>query len=376
MNTAAPPSLAPGAASVPSCMPSASVQSFWREVQRTPYAFDLFFVLRMLQARHPALPRLGRALRPQSEPVRLGQDPSLAFAPATIAEVLPGVAGQPERVTVWSFGLYGPNGPMPTYMTEYVRERLRQHDDATLARFSDIFHHRLLLLFFRAWSDAQPTTSLDRPGEDHFGRYVRSLVGLGEASQRNRDQVPDHAKLFMAGHLTRWTRNPEGLASAIGAYFGAPVHLQELCLHYLELEPEQQTRLTLHASNSQLGVDTVVGSRVPDAQSKFRLRIGPVPLGQYEQFLPVGASFGALVDWVRNYLGVEYAWDFDLVLRREDVPACQLGGAGRLGWTSWMLAGPARRDPDDYRVDPELWLKRRGHRLRAHGKAGVPRADL
>src|SRR5256885_2083353 len=128
--------------------------------------------LRYLQARHPALPRLGQATRPKDEPLRLGQDPSLAFAPATIAEILPSRAGEPERMTVWNFGLYGPNGPLPTHITEYVRERLRQHDDATLARFSDIFHHRMLLLLFRAWSDAQPTASLDRPGEDPFGRYI------------------------------------------------------------------------------------------------------------------------------------------------------------------------------------------------------------
>ena len=143
----------------------AGMQLFWHKLKRRPYDFDLFFVLRMLQARHPELPRLGKASRPQLEPIRLGQDPSLAFAPTTIAEVLPEKEGQPERLTVWSFGLYGPNGPMPTHLTEYVRERLRQFDDPTLARFSDIFHHRLLLLFFRAWSDVQPTTSLDIPGD-------------------------------------------------------------------------------------------------------------------------------------------------------------------------------------------------------------------
>src|SRR5256886_11299842 len=51
--------------------------------------FDLMHSLRSLQARHPALPRLGQATRPKDEPLRLGQDPSLAFAPATIAEILP-----------------------------------------------------------------------------------------------------------------------------------------------------------------------------------------------------------------------------------------------------------------------------------------------
>ena len=353
----------------------AGMRSFWRRLKSRPYDFDLFFAMRMLQARYPELPRLGTASRPQLEPIRLGQDPSLAFAPATIAEVLPSVAGQPERLTVWSFGLYGPNGPMPTHLTEYVRERLRHFDDPTLARFSDIFHHRLLLLFFRAWSDAQPTTSLDAPGRDHFGRFVGSIVGIGEASQRLRDDVPDHAKLFFAGHFTRATRNPEGLERAISLYFDVPVQMQEYGLHYLDLEPAQQTRLTRFSCNSQLGVDAVIGARVPDAQGKFRLRLGPMSLAQYERLLPDGEGFQALVDWVRNYVGIEFAWDFELVLRREAVPMSQLGGAGRLGWTSWMLDKPATTDADDFCLDPERWVRRRGNKVRGRANARKYAAD-
>ena len=348
--------------------PRAAPIDLWQRLRRNPHAFDLFFALRWLQARNPHLPRLGRAARPQAEPIRLGQDPSLAFAPATIAELLPPVAGQPERLTVWNFGLYGPNGPLPIHLTEYVRERQRQHDDPTLARFSDIFHHRLLLLFFRAWSDAQPTASLDRAGDDMFGRHMASIVGVGETSARQRDAVADHAKLHMAGHLTRTTRNPEGLQRAIGSYFGVKVALQEYCLHFLALEPAQQTRLSSHPCNSQLGVDTVVGSRIPDAQSKFRLRIGPMTLAQYERFLPAQQDFKALVDWVRNYLGIEFAWDFELVLQREEVPGTRLGGGTRLGWTSWMLGAPASRDADDFRLDPESWLQHRGHKVRGQSQ--------
>lgn len=72
------------------------------------------------------------------------------------------------------------------------------------------------------------------------------------------------------------------------------------------------------------------------------------------------------MDWVRNYLGIEYAWDFELVLRREEVPGTRLGGGTRLGWTSWMLDGPATSDADDFRLDPESWLQTRGQPVRAH----------
>lgn len=346
-------------------------RAFWQKLVDEPYGFDLFFALRTIQAHHPELPRLGMAARPRFEPVRMGQDPSLSFAPATIAKVLPAQAGQPERITIWSFGLYGPNGPMPTHLTEYVRDRLYHHGDETLARFSDVFHHRLMLLFFRAWSDAQPTVSLDRPGNDTFGRHVGSLIGLGEASSRDRDLVPDHAKWFMSGHLTRQTRNPEGLQRALQVYFDCDVRIDEFCLHYLELEPDQQTQLASIPVNGQLGVDTVLGSRVPDAQSKFHVHIGPLKLEQYQQFLPGQTSFMALVDWIRNYLGIEYAWDVRLVLHRDDVPAVRLGGMAQLGWTSWMLDEPAIKDADDLGIDPECWLKQHGHTVRASRQAST-----
>lgn len=332
----------------------------WQQVREQPHRFDLFFVLRYLQGRCSQFPRLGRASRPLVEPLRLGQDPSLAFAPATIAEVLPSQAGAPECMTVWSFGLYGPNGPLPTHLTEYVRERLRQHEDATLARFSDIFHHRLLLLLFRAWSDAQPTTSLDRPAEDPFGRYLGSLVGLGLPSQQQRDAVPDHAKRYLAAHWSRSTRNPEGLCQALRHYFGVPVRLQEFCLHHLNLTVEQQTRLGGIPRQSQLGVDAVLGARVLDAQSKFRLQLGPLTLAQYRRMLPHASGFPELVAWVRNYLGIEYAWDFELVLLREEIPPARLGGDVQLGWTTWLPHRGASSDARDFRLNPEVWLQLQG----------------
>ncbi len=352
----------PGTADAATFTPNPRTRDFWERLKVQPSAFDLFFTLRLLQARHPELPRLGRALRPQAEPIRLGQDPSLAFAPATIAEVLPPpqrAPHLPERLTVWSFGLYGPNGPLPTHLTEFVRERLRQHEDPTLARFADIFHHRLLLLFFRAWCDVQPVASLDRPGADHFGRFLRSLLGLGESSLQGGDAVPDHAKLFAAAHLSRATRNPEGLAAALQMYFDAPAQVQEHRLHHLPLAPEQQTRLLPLGGNTQLGVDAVVGARVPDAQYAFRLRLGPLSRAAYERLLPDAAGFRPLVDWVRNYVGIEYAWDLQLVLQQPDVTGTALGGGTRLGHTSWLLGGPAHADADDFCCDAERRLRHR-----------------
>ncbi len=121
-----------------------------------------------------------------------------------------------------------------------------------------------------------------------------------------------------------------------------------------------------------------MGSRVPDAQSKFRLVLGPLGLEQYRQLLPQAALFQTLVDWVRNYLGIEFAWDYVLVLRRQEVPAARLGSSTQLGWTTWLTHAEPAQDARDFRLDPEAWLRQRrqpgGTRL-AGDPAGTSRRD-
>src|SRR6185369_7881895 len=128
----------------------------------------------------------------------LGQEPDMAFAPAPLASFEPGEKGRPGRLQVRLFGLLGPNGPLPLHFTEYARERLRHANDPTLSRFLDLFHHRLMTLFYRAWAQAQPHVSRDRPNDDRFAVYVGALFGLSQPTSRNRDTLPDLAKLFHA----------------------------------------------------------------------------------------------------------------------------------------------------------------------------------
>ena len=64
-----------------------------------------------------------------------------------------------------------------------------------------------------------------------------------------------------------------------------------------------------------------------------------------------------------------------MALLREAVPMCQLGGAVRLGWTSWMLDKPATTDADDFCLDPEQWLRRRGNKVRGRANPRKHAAD-
>jgi type VI secretion system protein ImpH len=341
------------------------LQRFWGELGRDTCRFDLYYTLRRIEAAHPELPLLGRAARPADEPLRIGQEPSLAFAPAALAGLEPAHDGVPPRLIIHGFGLFGPNGPLPQHLTEYARDRLRNFGDATFVRFVDILHQRLILLFYRAWAQQQSVVSLDRAGDDNFSRYVASLIGVGSVTQRHRDAVPDHAKFANTGHFVRLTRNVEGLKFALEGFFRVPVRIAEFCCHWLKLDPAERTRLGHEGPSSALGSGAIAGKAVWDGQSKFRLDLGPMRLAEYEQFLPIGTRFAALVAWVRNYAGIEFTWEGRIVLRSDDVPKARLGAASRLGWTTWIGIRRTKADAGDLVLDCERWAKRVGPMLGA-----------
>jgi len=319
------------------------VDRFYADLAGEPWRYDLWHVLRWIDARHPELPPLGRSPNADLEPLRVGQEPSLAFAASQLHAFRPGTDDRLPQLSILGFGLFGPNGPLPIHLTEYARERMLYHD-RTFVAFSNILHHRFTLLFYRAWADVQSAASLDRPGDDRFSRYSGSLIHLGEASVRSRDAIADHAKLFVSGHLVRETRNAEGLMRILSTFFRAGVGIEQWVSHWLSLAREQQTRLGGGRDAEQIGIGAVAGERVPDVQSRFRIRLGPLSLADYESHLPGGTPFAQMLAWLRNYVGYELAWDVRLVLRREDVPRATIGSSVRLGWTTWL--GERRRDDD------------------------------
>lgn len=321
---------------------------------RAPWSFDFFQALRRVEGVFVDRPRLGKALRPADEPVRLSQEASPAFAPSTLSAFEEQGNGLPPRLEQRFFGLLGPNGPLPLHLTEYARDRLRHHGDGTFWRFLDLFHHRLGLLFYRAWADARPTVQHDRPDQNPFTTYVGALAGYAFQGTRDRDAVPDHAKLFFVGHLARSVKNAEGLASVLEGYFGVPTQVDQFTLGWLTLPRDQRTALEGGGRpSSALGTGTVLGRRVRDVQSRFRIVMGPMDLDRFSDFLPGSRSLERLTHWVRNYVGFEFEWEVQLVLACDEVPGIRLGREGLLGWTTWLGSRRAASDANDLILEPE-----------------------
>ncbi|MFD1561001.1 type VI secretion system baseplate subunit TssG [Paraburkholderia silviterrae] len=330
----------------------ARYQAFWRQLRAAPAEHDLFHLLRWIDALASAPQRLGAAPHPGGEPVRLGQIPSLAFAPSMVAGIADAHADHvPPRVLVHGFGLFGPNGPLPQHVTEYAYERAHSAGDASMSAFADVFHHPLLVLLYRAWADAQPVVGLDRPGVARFDTYVESLMGAraGASPLSAHEASGRHAKYFHAGHWVRQTRNPEGLAQMLRHDFGVPVRIVEHVVRWVALDARQRGAIGAigamgterggrrrRGMRAALGEGAVLGRAVRDAQGSFRIVLGPLPLARYQAFLPGGTDAARLVHWVREYVGAEFDWDLQLELAAPEVPCAAPGGAGRLGFSTWL----------------------------------------
>lgn len=349
----------------------AALSTLFQVLGTAPHAFDFFALLRRVECLHPNAPRFGRALRPSQEALRLGQEPELDFAPAALATF--GQEGGPApRLGVRFFGLLGSQGPMPLHLTEYVRERLRFRNDPTPARFLDIFHHRLLTLFYRAWAEAQPTVQHDRPRDDRFAAWLGATFGLG-ASVRTQGALPEAARLFQAGLLGSRSRHPEGLTKLLSQFFKVPVRIEPYVAHWMVIDPADCTRLG-HARNrpersrstaAALGSAATAGRKLHDRQSKFRIALGPLTLAQYRGFLPGGEAWLQLRDWVRQYTGLDLLWDVQLCLAGSEVPEPRLGRRVPLGVAAWLgrshLPPHQLADRHDLRLRPDTsFLLRRG----------------
>jgi type VI secretion system protein ImpH len=303
------------------------------ELRRAPERFSLFAALRLLEQAFPQRPRLGESRKAADDAIRLGHKPHLVFAPSDVASYEEDEAGK-RYLEQHSFGLFGPNGPLPIHVTELAYERRRHVDDSTIVDFMNVFQHRLIALFYRAWANSDPTTSFDRPDSDRFQSYVGATFGLAPPAARGRDSVSDYAKLSRAALFGQQTRSAPALQAILADYFALPVRIKEFTGAWLGVPPELRCRLGREPAT--LGDGAFLGSAVWQCQHKFEIVFGPLTLERLETFLPGAGGLQDLLALVRLFTNDEWTWQLRLLLLPDEIPRTLLGRAGRLGWTSWL----------------------------------------
>jgi len=315
-----------------------------------PGDFSFFQAVRLLQRLAQVENPIGSFDQPSSEAVRIGLRPSLSFPPTEIQGLQNNPNG-PLKMTTSFFGLTGPVGVLPTRYTELLIDRLYAKD-ATLKDFLDIFNHRMVSLLYRAWEKYRFPVAYERNGADAFTGYMLSLIGLGTAGLQDHMAVPDQALIGYEGLLAQYPRSAAAFRQMLSDYFEIPVEVQPFAGAWRPLDPGFRTCLSDGFSRSeQLGTGIVLGDEVWDQQSIVRVRLGPLTLSQYKEFLPGGAAHEPLKTLSRFFCGDDLDVEAQLILKREDAPRFSLGAEDmppvQLGWICWMFTKPLDRDPDE-----------------------------
>lgn len=328
---------------------------------------------------------VGQDHAPNQEAVRFRALPSHAFPVGAISRIRSAPRTRQDKhrpdkpsrqrplaeMVVGHFGLTGPSGVLPHHYTSLVIARVRDKD-YSLRDFLDLFNHRAISLFYRAWEKYRFPVAYERfarldradradsaERSDPFTSVLGCLIGQGTGGLADRMEFDDQALLYYAGHFAQQTPTAVSLEAVLADYFETEVEIHQFCGQWLHLEEEDMSRLPSAAvgerHNNRLGDSLVVGRRVWDVENQFRVRLGPMRYDEFRRFTPSGDALKSICQMIRRYAGAQFDFRVQPVLRAEEVPPCRLGGdpdaegadPSRLGWNTWIQSRPPQRDADD-----------------------------
>ncbi|WP_241649446.1 type VI secretion system baseplate subunit TssG [Rosenbergiella collisarenosi] len=316
----------------PHSVPASLPQSLEGLPLDAPWKGNFFATLRRLSAMDQEKPIPGNALSPAEENFRLSQAVSLAFPASEVASL--SWHDQQLAVKLFSLGIWGPQGALPLHFSELAFTRAQQQDTA-LIDFIDLFHHRSMAIFFRAWHAAQDTASLDRPQHDRFSHYLHCLSGLSSTVAQDGG-LTHHEQLSAGLHLARKTCSPQDLIATLNAWFHLPFQIEEFQPEWITVGVEGQSQLHNATHGPQLAAGGILGNTCYQVSHKFKVWCGPLTYEQYLSLHPEGSPWARLGEAIQRLTGGYYHYDLQLVLAADAAPLPTLSGAQQLGFDTWL----------------------------------------
>lgn len=320
-------------------------------LRERPGAYGFFQALRILSLLE------GKGSQPKS--LRFRTPPSLAFPWTEILSLRGGeprdegdggADAVPTEMEVGFLGMSGPLGVLPASYTELIEDRRAHNQDQALHRFLDLFSHRATTLFAQAWFKYRPHLGLEQGRVKGLSQHLLDLSGLsvqaGSAIQALTG-IPGTV-LHFCGPLGRRPLPSATVRRVLQGQFGVPVRLDQFVLRWIEVAPEDLTRLGSHAGNG-LGSGAFLGERQRDAMTGIRLEFGPLDGGQFQDLLPGGKGAQELRDLMHRMVGPAVSCEVRLILRKDQVPEPRLDRSRglRLGRDIWTFTRPPQSDRDE-----------------------------
>ena len=320
------------------------------ELFEEPYRFEFFQAVRLIQKIATDKKPVGGEALPHEEAIRFRSRIAFDFPASEFQEIrkLTDDSSDEERLEMIQnfMAMAGVSGALPVHYTELAFSRLR-YRDTTLWAFLDIFTHRVVSLFYRAWAKYRVSIGYEN-GDGSFTSYLYDFAGLGTKGLRGRLDVDDESLLPYAGLISQKPHSSTSIENIISDYFGLEAKVEPFVGQWLELSRSEWT--LAGKANHVLGGRAIIGTRVWDHQSKFRIRLGPLSVSQYLAFLPNGSGYRSLRSILRFLIGDELDYDAQLCLLAKQVPATILTTKAMrrplLGWTSFLKSQPFVEDDE------------------------------
>lgn len=327
------------------------------------FRVQFFEAVRLLRRLLPHRKPVGYFVPPGEEIVRFVAHPSLNFPASEIQSLdWPDDPEDPVTMMVNFMGLAAPNGVLPEPYVELIIERSQKRIgkdrngqdrfDNGFRDFLDIFNHRFISFFYRAWEKHHFFVPYEGRQADQLTPLLMSFIGLGTQGLLLRQVVADQTLAHYAGLLGQHPRSAQALRQILEDYFEVPVEIEQFVGHWVRLPLGDQTRFDdTESIHVQLGFGAVAGDEIWDQQSIVRIKLGPLSLVQYLDFLPTpeGRAYPALKSLLRFYSNDQLDFQVQLVLKQEETPRLQLTGEDdsnmMLGWITWIKNAPLGRDP-------------------------------
>lgn len=301
--------------------------------------FQAIFLIELYRSSIGKIVHIGDNGPASAECIRFKPEASLAFPISDIDSIVKIDDYQNAfrfQITTTFLGLYGSDSPLPDFYTEDIIQS--DPDQTNIQDFLDIFHHRIVSLFYRCWLKYRYYLQFQSDGKDDFSRRVFSLIGMGTSGITENLKIPPIRLLKYVGLFMQKNRSASGLKSLLSDYFGGiPVHIEQCIGRWVKIN---QVDISVLGKDTQLGVTTTIGSRVFDRSGKFRITLELSTFAEFKRFLPNGDHFHSLKEVTSAFLPYPLDYEIELILPGSEVPSMSMSSefAPQLGWTGWLTS--------------------------------------
>lgn len=325
--------------------------------------FEFHAMVKLLESMNRDAVPLGEGADPTLEAVRLQARVAEGFPNTDVYKIVdPKTDDIPPLLITNFMGIAGAHGPLAAPYTEQIIERTSRRDNG-LRDFIDIFNHRLISLIHRIRKKHWVGISNQPSEQSLMGKCLKALLGISNPYLENRLGIPDQSFTYYTGLLWQRPRSAYGLKQLLEGFFRLPIEIQELGGKWNVVPLSQQTSIGKTGQFNVLGKTAIIGPRFWDQQALFTVKVGPMPLEQYVDFLKPGKAWHTICSLIRYYVGSDQDFMLNLTLKKEQIPRPRLGYGVAIGWTNWLN----RTTTQPYEDDSQCRLTTRSFKISAGG---------